>query len=83
LNSKLNWRKSGERKRSMAEPITHLDRLVFGQNCQRCPLSEIIWENGIGSASREIQTMRALEKQPAFRAELEVLHKAELQGFNP
>jgi hypothetical protein len=65
----------------MSEPIRHVDRLVFGANCQRCALSEIIFEDGIGSPSREVQTTRALEANPQFRAELQVIHKAEAEGF--
>ena len=66
----------------MADPtIRHIDRLVFGAHCQRCPLSGHFFEDGIGSASREIQTARYLEEQPLFRAELEAIHKAEKQGF--
>ena len=67
----------------MAEEIRFIERLVFGNLCERCPLSGIIWESGIGSAPREIQTMAALEKQPVFRAELDVLEKAEAEGFKP
>jgi hypothetical protein len=65
----------------MSEPVTHLDRLVFGAHAERCPQSGIIWETGIGSATRDIQTARALEAQPAFRAALDIVHKAEAEGF--
>ncbi len=67
----------------MVEEIRHIDKLVFGAHATRCPQSEIIWETGIGAASREIQTARALESLPTFRAELEVVRRAEAEGFRP
>jgi hypothetical protein len=66
----------------IAEPIRFLDKLVFGADATRCPRSGIIWETGIGSATREIQTARALEAQPTFKAELDIVRKAEAEGFH-
>jgi hypothetical protein len=65
----------------MSEPIRFVDRIVFGADAERCPLSGIIWETGIGSATRQMQTARALEAQPTFRAELDVVKNAEAEGL--
>ena len=65
----------------MAGEIRFLDKLVFGADATRCPLSGIIWETGIGAPSREVQTTRALEAQPTFKAEIDVVHQAEAEGF--
>jgi hypothetical protein len=70
------------------EPLTHLEKLVFGDHGARCSVTSRVFEDGIGSAPRDIQQARFIEEAgPDFKVPwkqgLEILEKAEAEGFRP
>lgn len=70
------------------EPIRYIDRIVFGENAERCQITGRVYETGIGSMPREVQIMNFIREAPTefqvpWKAAFDALTKAEAEGFKP